>query len=403
MPKPSVFKQVNATAIAKNSLKNSPRHWNNGLFRYRDRLWMAYRFHLMTAGGRCKTAVCPIDERTLQPSGPSQMLDLPDRTGDEHQEDARLFLYRGVPHVSYTAMVGYQPGVDFKCVMKYARLSLIRDRWKVEEDWLPRYGRNDWRSKEKNWVFFESGGKLHCIYADDPEHTILEIDGDRVAREYRTPKPAWEWGIVRGGTPPLLMEDGSFITVFHSSIPREKKPHWVRYFSGFYRFGGDPPFRLTGISPKPILSASEEDGHEVDPRYIEGWKPYVVFPAGLVETPLEYLVSFGINDWQSAIARIPKAMVTFVPPDGSAPEPRYFRKSNGSLPVALFNPNSQSKVYYWSVPTPGPGCSAGEGYTRIINQREAEEVLEHPDVTEISEREYRFATRNVPDMSLSVR
>ena len=39
------------------TLIESPRHWNCGLFRYADKLWMSYRFHLKQHSGRCATAI----------------------------------------------------------------------------------------------------------------------------------------------------------------------------------------------------------------------------------------------------------------------------------------------------------------------------------------------------------
>lgn len=402
MPKPSVFRQVEATSIAKNSLKESPRHWNNGLFRYRGRLWMSYRFHLMTASGRCKTAICPIDEKTLQPSGPSQMLMLPENNGDEHQEDARLFLFKDQPYVSYTAMVGYRPGVDFKCVMKYARLSLTGTKWKVEDDWCPRYGRNDWRSKEKNWVFFESAGRLHAVYSGDQRHVVIELEGDKVVQEYHSAPPVWEWGIFRGGTPPLLMPDGTFMSVFHSSIPTEMAPHYVRYFAGAYKFLAHPPFKIVGISPRPFLAGSEEDGHEVDPRYVDGWKPYVVFPCGLVESGKNMLISFGINDWQSAIARMPTEKFTFVSPDGTQKVARYFKKQTANQPVRLLGSGNQYRMLTWSVPVPGPACSAGIGYMKVVSHRDAEEISELQGVVEISEGDFHVLNRAQSSSCLSI-
>ena len=395
MAKPSVFSQINATAIASSALKDSPRHWNNGLLRLDGRLWMSYRFHLMTASGRCKTAICEIDEKTLQPRGPSQMLDLPETNGDEHMEDSRLFIFKGQPHVSYTEMTGYRPGVDFRCVMKYARLSLRTSReksiWKVHETYLPRYGRNDWKSKEKNWIFFEDRDRLHAIYQTDPDHRVLEIDGDRVVREHVTGRPVWEWGTIRGGTPPVRLRDGTMLANFHSSLQTEVPPSYVRYFAGAYRLSGKPPFDVIGISPRPILSASEEDGHKVDPRYVDGWKPYVVFPCGLVDAGENYLVSLGINDWQAAIARLPADSIDLVAADGSEIRPRYFRRSNGSIPFSMFNSNRAPKTIMWSVPSPGPGSSAGLGYVKIISQREAQEISEQGGVTEIAEAEYERA------------
>jgi predicted GH43/DUF377 family glycosyl hydrolase len=389
--KQSVYRQVQATAIASNSLKDSPRHWNNGLFRFDGRLWMSYRFHLMTASGRCKTAICQLDESTLQPCAPSQMLDLPETNGDEHMEDARLFTFKGQPYVSYTEMTGYRPGVDFKCVMKYARVSLRGNRWKVHETFLPRYGRNDWKSKEKNWIFFEEDGRLYTLYQTDPDHRVLELDGEKVIREYVSARPVWEWGTIRGGTPPVRLRDGTMLAIFHSSLPTEKPPAYVRYFAGAYRLSGKPPFQVLGISPRPILSASEEDGHKVDPRYIDGWKPYVVFPCGLVDAGQNYLVSFGINDWQSAIARLPVDSIDLVAADGSEVRPRYFMRANGSVPFHVMTPNRAPKTIMWIVPSPGPGSSAGCGYVKITSQRDAEEIADQPGVTEIAERDYERA------------
>lgn len=393
MPKPSVYRQVEAWPIAKNSLKDSPRHWNNGMFRYRGRLWMSYRFHLMSSSGRCKTAICPIDDATLQPCGPSQTIDLPESVGDEHMEDARLFLHRDEPYVSYTEMTGYQPGVDFKCVMKYARLKLTGSRWKVEETWKPNYGRNDWKSKEKNWIFFSSGDRLYCIYGDEPSHTVLEVEGERIVGEWSTTKPFWEWGTVRGGTPPVVLPDGNMMAVFHSSVPTEQAPAYVRYFAGAYVFRGKAPFDVLSISPIPLMSASEEDGHKVDPRYINGWKPYVVFPCGLVKDGTNYLVSFGINDWQSAIARIPAEKFVMASADGMNRAPRCFRRPNGSIPLGIITASRQPKLLHWMVPSAGAGCSAGEGYIKVVSQREAQEIVDMEGVEEITLDEYDRVTR----------
>lgn len=362
---------------------------------------MSYRFHLMSSSGRCKTAICEVSEATLQPCGPSQMLDLPETNGDEHTEDARLFTHRGEPYVSYTEMTGYQPGVDFKCVMKYARLALKGNRWKVLEAFMPAYGRNNWRSKEKNWVFFEQGGRLYCIYQADPDHRILEIKDGHVVNEYTSERPLWEWGVIRGGTPPLLLPDGDFLTIFHSSVQTEAPPAYVRYFAAAYTFEGRPPFRVLGISSKPILCASEEDGHRVDPRYIDGWKPYVVFPCGLVESGRDLLISFGINDWQSAIARLPATSIELVPPDGSQQKARYFRRENGSMVVGMYGANRQSKVIHWMMPVSGPGCSAGPGYVKILSPREAQELSEIADVREITEQEFNIATRTRNSASMT--
>ncbi len=354
---------------------------------------MSYRYHLMSSSGRCKTAICPIDERTFQPTAPSQMLELPEPTKTEHQEDARLFVFNGEPYVSYTEMVGYKPGVDFTCVMKYARLSLHGNRWKVDESWQPVYGRNHGRSKEKNWIFFEHDRRLFAVYEGCPDHRVLEIEGDRVVKEFVTAGPRWEWGELRGGTPPVLTDDGHFISIFHSSLPTEKPPAYVRYYAAAYKFEAKPPFKVVGISPRPILSGSEVDGHQIDPRYMEGWKPLVVFPCGLVYSGENLLISAGVNDWQCAIAKMPFNKLEFVAYDGSEIKPRFFMRENGSMPVNVVVPGRLPKNMPWIVPAAGAACSAGPGYMKVGSPREADEISELEGVSEISEHEFTMRSR----------
>jgi hypothetical protein len=219
--KPSLFKQLEAVAVDGRLLKESPRHWNCGMFRYKDRLYLCYRYHLKQHGGRCATAICELDQKSFQPRGKSQQLMLSGPTGTEHHEDARLFMFDGEPHISYTEMRGYRPGVDYTCVMKYARLRLKAGKWEVAKVYHPQHGRNDGRGKEKNWVFFETADGLHVVYSGSPQHVVLRLKGERVEEIFETPGPAWNFGTVRGGTTPVRQADGSFLTIFHSSVPTE--------------------------------------------------------------------------------------------------------------------------------------------------------------------------------------
>jgi predicted GH43/DUF377 family glycosyl hydrolase len=400
VPKPSIYRQLDATAVSRAGLKDSPRHWNCGLLAYKGKLWMCYRFHRMTDAGRCGTAICPIDPVTFQPAGPSQMLDLGGGP-TAHHEDARLFIFRGEPYISYTEMVGYRPGVDFVCTMKYAQLKLNGNRWKVLQSWQPKYGRNDGSSKEKNWAFFEDSDRLYAVYSAAGEHEVIELSGASCTTVHRAPAPVWHWGEVRGGTPPIRMADGNFLSIFHSSLPTETPPHFVRYFGAAYSFEGKPPFKPLGISMAPLMSGSEEDGHQVDPRYVEGWKPFVVFPCGIVEKGENYLVSLGVNDWQCAVARIPKARIQLGPVDGSGSPMRYFRRENGTMHAKFIGPDKREKIAVWTVPRPGPACSAGVGYLRISNPREAAELAELPGVEEITVDRFNaeMANRNTASTS----
>lgn len=394
MPKKSVFAQLHACAVPPHNLLPSPRYQNPGLLRHGGKLWLAYRYHRMeTPTKRSGIGMCEVDPKTGNAISKSQHLPLTNATNTEHHEDCRLFMFKGEPYISYTEMVGYMPGLNYTCVMKYARIALRKGKWSVLDEWQPVYGNNNGFSKEKNWVFFEHDGKLMCIYSTDPEHVVLEMDGSRVVREYRSPGPKWQWGHMRGGTPPVDMGDGRMLCVFHSSIPTETPPHYVRYYAAAYTFENKPPFRILQLSEQPVLSGSEEDGHRVDPRYTEGWKPYVVFPCGLVPDDGGWLVSFGVNDWQCAVGRLTEPQLRLGLPDGSSFQPRYFRVQNGTVPVRYVDTGQRPVFIHWEMVNERRGCSAGVGYIKADSAREAVETSEHPGVVEISEADYQKAMR----------
>ena len=393
MPKKSVFAQIEACAVPVGTLLPSPRYQNPGMFRYAGKLWLAYRYHRMqTPTRRSGIGICVIDSRGV-PLSASQHLPLKNATDTEHHEDCRLFTFLGEPYISYTEMVGYIPGVNYTCVVKYARLRFHRGKWSVIEEWQPRYGNNSGFSKEKNWVLFECEKKLYCIYGTDPHHVVLRIKGGDVVEEFKTPGPDWQWGHVRGGTPPIDLGDGRMMAIFHSSLPTETPPHYVRYYAAAYTFESKPPFRVLQISEQPILSGSEEDGHRVDPRYTEGWKPYVVFPCGLVSDRDGWLISFGINDWACAVGRLTTDQLLLGAPDGSSHKPRYFKCTNATIPVRYVDAHQKPVFLRWVPSVARRGCAAPIGYMQVLKAREGVEVSEHPGTTEITAEEYATALR----------
>ena len=402
MPRKSLFAQVDAVAIPGHLLKPSPRHWNCGLFKYRGSLWMAYRYHLDTPDSRCGIAICEINPKTLLPKNKGQYLDLgPKGNSDLHHEDPRLFTFKGEPYISYTEMSEYRPGVDYSCIMKYARLSLRGGVWRVVSTYLPRFGNNDGRHKEKNWVFFEQAKKLYCIYSDTGSRMVLQIDGEKVVETYQSEEPYWDWGDVRGGTPPIDLGDGTMLTIFHSSAPiEEDEPrHYVRYYGAAYTFESKPPFKVLQISKQPIMCGSEEDGHKVDPRYTEGWKPFVVFPCGMVKDKDTLLVSLGVNDWQCAIAKIPLSSLELGSPREIEVKPRWFMSTNSTLPVRAFaKDGTRIPAQEWEVFSAGTAYKPSVGYMKVVSSRMIHELTETPGVVEISEQQYE-AAKNVPNKS----
>jgi len=396
MPKKSIFAQLEACAVPPHNLLPSPRYQNPGLFKYAGKYWLAYRYHRMdTPTKRSGIGICEINIKTGEPIGKSQHLPLSNPTDSEHHEDCRLFTFKGDPFISYTEMVGYVPGVNYTCQMKYAKLKLTKNKWSVVEEWKPNYGNNTGFAKEKNWVFFEREKSLYCIYATDPEHVVLRIEGDKVVQEIKTPGPIWSWGHVRGGSPPIDLGDGRMLCLFHSSIPTEEPPHFVRYYAGAYTFESKPPFKILQISEQPVMSGSEEDGHKVDPRYVQGWKPYVVFPCGLLKEGDDLITSFGVNDWQCAIGRLKLDQLLLGAKDGSSFKPRYFTIHNGTIPVRYIDAHQKPNFLHWEVVKKPGIATAGVGYMCAANAREAVEVSEQPGVQEITADDYGSVMRRL--------
>src|SRR3990167_6757490 len=106
---------------------------------------------------------------------------------------------------------------------------------------------------EKNWVPFCIDSSLYLIYGEDL-HTVLECDPStgycrRISE--RLEDLDWDYGIIRGGTPALKVDD-QFLTFFHSSIENPDIYERRVYFMGAYAFDPYFPFAIRAYTPSPI-------------------------------------------------------------------------------------------------------------------------------------------------------
>lgn len=160
------------------------------------------------------------------------------------------------------------------------------------------------KGHEKNWLWFWHGGRLHMLYSALP-HVVLRVEqlpGKFV--EHVSPGLSWPFGQVRGGTPPVLV-DNLYWTFFHSSLDLQRH-HWTgegrpprrQYFMGAYAFEAREPFRVVRYTPQPLLR-----GSAVDPR--NQGAPLVAFPGGSIYQDGGWLVVYGVNDCRAGWIRIP--------------------------------------------------------------------------------------------------
>jgi predicted GH43/DUF377 family glycosyl hydrolase len=151
---------------------------------------------------------------------------------------------------------------------------------------------------EKNWLPFFVNNSLHFVYQGSP-HIVFRCDSEFNAVDqyyWEWEHKHWIWGEIRGGTPPVMGPDGLLWTAFHSSQPWRNGKR--RYYAGWYAFEPTPPFRVVSVSRQPFLVGSTKDGCPVG-------KLPCVFPAGCIYREGEFIVSMGVNDLKTAIARIP--------------------------------------------------------------------------------------------------
>ncbi len=140
---------------------------------------------------------------------------------------------------------------------------------------------------EKNWVPFASQkeGKpvFNFVYGMHP-HKILELpipEKNQVVHlpgKERALKQTFEWesrwGALYGGTQARLV-NGEYISFFHSWFKEDGK---VWYAMGAYTFEAEAPYRITAITPYPILFPGIYES-----SYINTSDPtkHIIYPAGL--------------------------------------------------------------------------------------------------------------------------
>lgn len=225
-------------------------------------------------------------------------VDLGQRFENEHFEDPRVIYHGGRTFVSACNFIRNKRG----CTYPHQVLCEVNSDWGLVSRQDPVYGKNRDGfvmnlGHEKNWLWFFHQDTPAFVYQADPQHEVLvkSTHYHRYLTDWSNP---WELGTIRGGTPPVLV-NGEYWTFFHSSV--RLAPNVPQYHMGAYAFEPKPPFRITKITPEPLLSGSQRDK-------FGGGKPMVVFPCGAIYEPNQsWLVVGGSNDLECFHARFAHA------------------------------------------------------------------------------------------------
>ncbi len=191
-----------------------------------------------------KIGVMFLDETSLEGISKPQLLNTRIiGMSPSQSEDARIFSVNGEMYLIFTDNLDItSPKATEHRDMYLCKLSYVNGEFFTG---LPlklyhetEYHKVKW---QKNWVGFDWHGELLLCYAPHP-HEILHpnMKTGECTSIYKThPRINWSWGLLRGGTAPILV-DGEYLAFFHSaslmsSSGTNGKQMW-HYFMGAYTF-----------------------------------------------------------------------------------------------------------------------------------------------------------------------
>jgi len=301
--KPSIFDQTNWECGIFDALEltKSRVHFNPGLAMDMDgQRWLVTRRWDRTSDDKWHSTLCAYPMAKDCSLDVTRVVVLKFGTPPViQQEDPRVIWHENHFHVAHCVWEKRRPYAGRQAVSRFT------NEWKFVDTVFPRNGKNYSKEdskeegSEKNWVWFYHNDKWMFVYSFCP-HIVCEINNPL---SHKSPEPKlWHYGEIRGGTPPVLVDDicglegPQYLTFFHSSLPWKKKQR--RYYMGAYTFEAMAPFRVTAITTQPLLCGSEEDTR------INGG-PLVVFPCGALSDDGTWLVTFGLNDEACGWIKIP--------------------------------------------------------------------------------------------------
>lgn len=225
----------------------------------------------------------------------THLLSVPGGYENYSKEDARLFWFNGKLHASLV-LVREVNGM-WRAAVAYGELQQNAKGWQLVNIRVPNYGRNHWNGMEKNWVFFEHQKRLFCIYGNDPDQTVLEINGEQLGGQpLHSPSLPWKYGAIRGGC--IIAYKDKLLRFFHSHTTTGDRLRWI-YYIGAMLMENRPPFKPLAISQRPIIAGIEK--WMPDCRH---WKQNVVFPGGVTREGAGWKLCYGVNDAEIAFARL---------------------------------------------------------------------------------------------------
>ena len=149
------------------------------------------------------------------------------------------------------------------------------------------------KGRQKNWMPFVHDENLYFIARVCP-HEIYNVDwtGNRESFLEHTVEWKNNWFIkasLRGNTNVVLLEDGNFLSTFHTAMHKES---CVFYDNGCYIFEGKPPFKPLYSGHRTYLRAEAAR----ESYYRKAGLIVCTFPCGMIRNDKKIIISYGDND-----------------------------------------------------------------------------------------------------------
>jgi predicted GH43/DUF377 family glycosyl hydrolase len=250
--------------VPRENLSPAPYLYNPTLAEVKGKDWMIYR--KQEAGGNSTIW------RNLLGTNENHQIEIPKLWDTEQMEDPRAFWFDGDLHICFASW----PRTRYVPQMRVVRLD---KKWKFKSEVECKYAENG-KLIQKNWEYFSHEDALHFIYWYTP---LIIVKNDSETIRCESPIPSWDFGQMRGGTPPIRVGD-TYFTFFHSRTDIGR----ATYHMGALSFSAKD-FTPIAMTKAPLLTGTAKEPNL-------SWAPLVSFPGGSIYRDGKWLIALGIND-----------------------------------------------------------------------------------------------------------
>lgn len=147
--------------------------------------------------------------------------------------------------------------------------------------------------RESIWISYTSVEAAKCNHA-----LLCHFTSHR---RLMSPVSPWERLKIGAGTPPVPIDDDSYLALYHGVAPSKLPDGGLVYSAGVIVLDRHEPHTMRYRSPDPILRPVPEEG--------VGIAPEVVFPTGIdrrddIGEPRRFDVYYGMADFRIGVARV---------------------------------------------------------------------------------------------------